>query len=99
MEAALPGTNLDETDFMRGTPLHIAVSQGDAETAKILIRVGADIEAPSELSEVRAIHIAASLGESALVELLLAAGASRPIYQTTCEIRWAASAALNTHPS
>ena len=76
IEAALPGTNLDETDFMLGTPLHIAVSQGDAEAAEILIRAGADIEAESELSGMRAIHIAASLGESTLVEMLLAAGAS-----------------------
>ena len=76
IEAAMLTTNLDETDFMLGTPLHIAVSQGDAETTEILIRAGADIEAQSELNGMRAIHIAASLGEPALVELLIAAGAS-----------------------
>jgi ankyrin repeat protein len=76
MEAALLSTNLDETDFILGTPLHIALSEGDAEIADILINAGADIEAQSELNGMRAIHIAASLGESTLVELLLAAGAS-----------------------
>jgi len=76
IRAALPGTDLDETDYILGTPLHIAVSRGDAGTAEILIRAGADIEAQSELNGMRAIHIAASLGESTLVELLLAAGAS-----------------------
>ena len=69
------GEAIDETDFMLGTALHVAVAQGSVPLAKILISHGADIEAPSEDRESRAIHLAANFGDVEMLNLLLDAGA------------------------
>ena len=69
------GQAVDETDFMLGTPLHVAVAQGSVPLAKILISHGADLEAPSEDRGARAIHLAANFGDLEMLNLLLDAGA------------------------
>jgi ankyrin repeat protein len=69
------GTDIDELDFVVGTALHIAVSQGDAEIAEILINHGADIEAESELQGARSLHLAAQSGAISIITLLLDKGA------------------------
>ena len=66
------GATLDETDFQVGTPLHVAVSQGSADIAGILIDHGADVEASSELQQgARALHLAAGFGDIDTVTLLI----------------------------
>ena len=69
------GQAVDETDFVLGTPLHVAVAQGSVPLAKILISHGADLEAPSEDRGARAIHLAANFGELEMLNLLLEVGA------------------------
>ena len=69
------GKAIDETDFMLGTALHVAVAQGSVPLAKILISHGADIEAPSEDRGSKAIHLAANFGDVEMLNLLLDAGA------------------------
>ena len=69
------GQAVDETDFMLGTPLHVAVAQGSVPLARILIAHGADLEAPSEDRAARAIHLAANFGDLEMLNLLLEVGA------------------------
>lgn len=69
------GKAVDETDFVLGTPLHVAVAQGSVPLAKILISHGADLEAPSEDRGARAIHLAANFGDLDMLNLLLDGGA------------------------
>lgn len=69
------GQSVDETDFVLGTPLHVAVAQGNVGLAKILISHGADLEAPSEDRGARAIHLAAHFGDVDMLNVLLDAGA------------------------
>jgi ankyrin repeat protein len=69
------GQAVDGTDFVLGTPLHVAVAQGSVPLAKILISHGADLEAPSEDRGARALHLAANFGDVEMLNLLLEAGA------------------------
>lgn len=69
------GQAVDETDFVLGTPLHVAVVQGSLPLATLLISRGANIEAPSEDRGARAIHLAANFGELETLNLLLDVGA------------------------
>jgi ankyrin repeat protein len=69
------GTRVDETDFIFGTPLHVAVSERDIEIAAILIANGADVEAVSEQQGSRALHLAAEFGDVPMLALLLDRGA------------------------
>lgn len=69
------GSMVDESDYIVGTALHAAVSQGSVDIARILIEHGADMEAESEQLRARAVHLAASFGDVAMLELLLDSGA------------------------
>lgn len=69
------GEAIDETDFMLGTALHVAVAQGSVPPAKILISHGADLEAPSEDRGAKAIHLAANFDDVEMLNFLLDAGA------------------------
>lgn len=70
------GVNTDETDFLLGTPLHVAVSEQNEAAARLLIEHGADIEAPSELNGMRALHIASRFGDVPMISMLLERGAT-----------------------
>lgn len=69
------GQAVDETDFMLGTALHVAVAQGSVASARILLSHGADLEAPSEDRGARALHLAANFDDVEMVNFLLDAGA------------------------
>ena len=80
------GAEVDETDFIIGTALHVAVSEGNSEIAGILIDHGADVEAVSEQQGSHALHLAAQFGDAAMLALLLDSGAeieARDGYQRT----------------
>ena len=80
------GIEVDETDFILGTALHIAVSKADTEIAGTLIDHGADLEAVSEQQGSRALHLAAQFGDDSMLALLLDSGAdieARDHYQRT----------------
>ena len=69
------GAEIDETDYLTGTALHIAVGQGHDGIVKVLIDHGADLDAKSELNGARALHMAADFDERAIIGLLLDHGA------------------------
>jgi len=69
------GASVDESDLFLGTALHIAVSQGNVDIARILIDQGADLEAVSELRGARALHLAANFGAVPMLALVLDSGA------------------------
>ncbi len=69
------GQAVDESDFMLGTPLHVAVAQGSVPMARILISHGADLDAPSEDRGTTAVHMAANFGDLEMLNLLLDDGA------------------------
>ena len=69
------GVNPNESDFVVGAPLHLAIAQGDQEMVTLLVEAGVDLEAPSELNGARALHLAADFDEVALVAILLEGGA------------------------
>jgi len=80
------GIAVDESDFVLGTALHVAVAEGNAEIADLLIEHGAELEAVSEQEGSRALHLAAQFGDAAMVLLLLDRGAdigARDGYQRT----------------
>ena len=58
-----------------GTPLHVAASHGQLEIAKLLIRLGADVNRKGGVSGGSALNQAASAGHIDLVHLLLSSGA------------------------
>ena len=68
------GLEVDETDFIFGTALHVAVLEGNTEIACILIDHGADVEAISEQQGSRASHLAAQFGDAAMLALILDSG-------------------------
>lgn len=69
------GADIEETDFIFGTALHVAVSEGRTEIAAILIGHGANLEAVSEQQSSRAMHLAAEFGDVAMLAFLLDRGA------------------------
>jgi ankyrin repeat protein len=88
------GVEVDETDFVLGTALHLAVSQADTEIASTLIDNGADVEAVSEQQGSRALHLAAQFGNAPMLALLLDSGTdieARDDYQRTPLTRAAAA--------
>ena len=77
VEAALAGdTDVDESDYVLGTALHIATLDGSEDIAGILLRHGADVDAASELQSNRPLHLAAEFGRASMIELLLDNGAT-----------------------
>lgn len=87
------GAEVDGTDFILGTALHVAVSEGNLEIARILIDHGADVEAVSEQQGSRALHLAAQFGDATMLALLLDSRAdieARDGYQGTPLLRAAA---------
>lgn len=56
MSLLAEGADVDESDFLLGTALHVAVSEGRHEIARLLIGNGADLEAVSEQQGSRAMH-------------------------------------------
>ncbi len=77
LEAALgSGVAIEETDFVLGTPLHVAVSGGALDIVAVLAEAGADLEAASEVNGARPVHLAADLSDTEMLDLLLALGAN-----------------------
>lgn len=77
VEAILAGgAEIDETDYVLGTALHIAVLDGSEEITRSLIRHGADVDAASELQDNRPLHLAAEFGRVSTLGLLLDSGAT-----------------------
>ena len=74
------GTAIDESDYIFGTALHVAVSGGDAEIAAILIDHGANLEAASEQQGGRPMHLAAQFGHVPMLALLIDRGAEIEAY-------------------
>lgn len=66
------GADVNEPDFF-GTPLDIAVVRGSEQMAEVLIRAGADIEAPtnSNAGRERPLHLAATRKQLASMARLL----------------------------
>ena len=62
------------TNYMQNQPLHAAASGQRVETARLLLRAGADANATQSGGFVP-LHSAAQNGDTALIELLLAHGA------------------------
>lgn len=76
VEALLAGgAEVNESDYLVGTALHVAVSGGDTQITAILIDHGADLEATSELQGGRPLHLAAQFGDVPMLALLLDRGA------------------------
>jgi uncharacterized protein len=75
VEALLGTSELEKADYILGTPLHVAVTTGNANITGLLISSGADIEATSELLAMRPLHLAASYADIEVIGLLVAAGA------------------------
>jgi len=56
------------------TPLHMAIEFGQVSVARLLIRLGADVNA-RDYRKTQPLHVAAEVGQSAIVKLLLDRGA------------------------
>jgi ankyrin repeat protein len=89
------GQAVDETDFVLGTPLHVAVAQGSVPLVEILIAHGANLEALSEDRGARAIHLAATFGELEMLTLLLDDGAEIEAQDNTGQTPLLIAAATN----
>jgi len=68
------GVDVDESDYILGSPLHLATSVGDTRIVAALIDHGADLESGSEINGMRALHIAAQSGDTPMVRLLVDRG-------------------------
>ena len=75
LEALSTVEDVDETDFVLGSPLHLAVVESKPGIVRMLIEGGAHVDAPSELEARTALHLAADVGDSEMVSLLLEEGA------------------------
>lgn len=92
------GAGIDESDFIFGTALHVAVTEGNVRIAGTLIGHGANVEAVSEQQGSRAAHLAAEFGNAEMLALLLDAGADIEAlydYQRTPLLRAAAAGHLD----
>lgn len=74
--AVAEGSDVNETDFILGTPLHVAVSEGRLKMVEMLVDHGADVEAVSEQQGSRALHLAAQFGHADIAALLIKEGAN-----------------------
>jgi len=70
------GVDIEQSDFVFGTALHVAVSEVNTEIAGMLIDHGANLEAVSEQQSSRAMHLAAEFGDVAMLAFLLDRGAN-----------------------
>ena len=69
---------------MAWTPLHMAVQQGQKETAELLIEIGADINAEDTFGETP-LHYAVGRGDMQLTEFLIQKGAD---VKSTARVGW-----------
>ncbi len=67
--------DVNETDYLLGTPLHLATVSGIADIASLLLEGGLDIDARSENNARTALQLASELGNLEVVQLLLVEGA------------------------
>ena len=74
-KALVENANLEESDFILGTPLHVAVNTGNTAMMELLIAAGSSIEAPSELLGMRPIHLAINTGDADILRFLISSGA------------------------
>ena len=82
-EAAIGGEDLAEKlkkivnskDQYQQTPLHKASNCGNLKMVKVLIELGAEIEARRGQSELTSLHIASLLGRTDVVKFLIEMGA------------------------
>ena len=70
------GADIEETDYLLGTPLHVAVTSQNEEAVRLLIENGANLEAASEIDEGRALHLVATHGQIDIASLLIDRGAN-----------------------
>ncbi len=56
------------------TPLHVLIRRDDTEGAELLIKNGANVNAPGDMGETP-LHVAVSQGNRKLIKALLSAGA------------------------
>jgi len=69
------GVDIDESDFMAGAPIHLAIMEGHVAVASALIAAGADLEAVGEIGGAHPLHTAARNNQPAMVALLMDKGA------------------------
>jgi ankyrin repeat protein len=69
------GADFNESDFMSGPPIHLAVMEGHVAVAEVLIAAGADLEAVGEIGGAHPLHTAARNNRAAMVALLMDRGA------------------------
>lgn len=69
------GVDFNESDFMTGPPIHLAIMEGHVAIAKVLIAAGADLEAVGEIGGAHPLHTAARNNQPAMVALLMDRGA------------------------
>ena len=67
--------DIDETDYVLGSALHLAVVEQQPEMAGILIDGGADIDLVSEINGKTALLLASELGDLEMVQVLVGNGA------------------------
>jgi len=78
--ALAAGEDIDESDFVTGAALHIAVLGNHTAAVDVLLENGADIEAESELNSSRPLHMAAGFGKTEILASLISGGADIEAY-------------------
>ena len=73
-----PVITVTSTDCMGDTPLHLYFWRGDDYAARLLISIGANVNAVGEMGETP-LHVAVRNASSDTIALLLAAGASEAV--------------------
>lgn len=77
LDAALSGgASIQDTDFLTGTALHVAVVAGHPDIVRKLLHAGADPDAASEVDRAPTLHLAAIYGETEIARLLIESGAN-----------------------
>lgn len=69
--------NVNARGLFGNTPLHLAVSWGDLDAARVLLDAGADPNAPGHFNETPLHHAVIVRNSKKMIELLLSRGASR----------------------